>query len=68
MKATLKFTLPEEQNEFEIASNATKYYSALWEIHYICRRVWKYEDNTASKDRIELAEEINNLISELSLE
>lgn len=31
-KATLTFTLPEEQNEFETATKAGDFHSALWEI------------------------------------
>jgi hypothetical protein len=32
MKATLTFDLPEEQEEFDLASNAGRYRTSLWEV------------------------------------
>lgn len=31
MKATLTFSLPEEQEEFNLATHASRYHSALWD-------------------------------------
>jgi hypothetical protein len=43
MKAILEFNLPEDQTEFNIASNATAYQAALHEImEKIFRRARKY--------------------------
>lgn len=44
MKATLEFNLPEENEEFETASNAWKYKSVLWEMDNYLRNKLKYEE------------------------
>lgn len=44
MKSVLEFNLPEEREEFELAVNAGKYASALWEIQQELRTIWKYEE------------------------
>jgi len=44
MKAILKFDLPEENEEFEIASNGWKYKSILWEFDNHLRSKIKYTD------------------------
>jgi hypothetical protein len=41
-KATLEFNLPEEQSEFDITSNAGKYYSVLWDLDQYLRNCVKY--------------------------
>jgi len=41
-KATLTFDLPEEQSEFDIANNAGKYYSILWDLDQYLRNFIKY--------------------------
>ncbi len=43
MKATLEFSLPEEQNEFDTVSKAGAYESALWEIKELIRGAAKYD-------------------------
>jgi hypothetical protein len=44
MKAILKFNLPEEQEEFELASNAVKYSIVLSDIDNYLRSKIKYGD------------------------
>ena len=41
-KATLEYNLPEEQDEFELAANAGKYYSVLWDLDQYLRNKVKY--------------------------
>ena len=41
-KATLTFDLPEEQSEFDLANNASKYYSVLWDLDQYLRNFVKY--------------------------
>jgi hypothetical protein len=41
-KAILEFNLPEEQDEFELASNTGKYYSVLWDLDQYMRNKIKY--------------------------
>jgi hypothetical protein len=63
VKATLKFTLPDEQMEYALATKGSEYFSSLWEIAQVCRRVLKHEEVNAQ--RLLLAEEIERLIPEL---
>jgi len=44
MKATLEFDLPEEREEFDMASHAADYYSALCDIDNHLRSIVKYGD------------------------
>ena len=46
MKATLEFTLPEENEEYEIAANASKMYCALSDFKAYLRNKCKYEEGT----------------------
>jgi hypothetical protein len=43
-KGILEFTLPEEQPEFDLAVNAGKYHSALWEFSQRLRGLIKHSD------------------------
>jgi len=45
MKATLTFTLPEEDSEHRLAINGHKYYSILWEFDQWLRGEMKYQDH-----------------------
>lgn len=44
MKATLEFSLPEEQEDFDNAVRAPKLKSALWNIVQLLRSIDKYEE------------------------
>ena len=44
MKATIEFNLPEDQTEFDIATNANKYYSALFNFQQYLRNKLKHEE------------------------
>jgi hypothetical protein len=50
MKAILKFDLPEEQNEFEMASNAFKWYSVAWDMDQYLRSQTKYAPDSMSEE------------------
>jgi hypothetical protein len=41
-KATIQYNLPEEQSEFDLANNASKYYSVLWDLDQYLRNFVKY--------------------------
>jgi hypothetical protein len=45
MKAIIEFELPKDQEEYEMANNASKMYTALWDIRHLFRSTLKY--NTA---------------------
>jgi hypothetical protein len=44
MKATLEFNLPEDQIEFDFATQGGNMHAALWEISQELRKLWKYEE------------------------
>ena len=60
MKATLTFTLPDEQGDFDAALAGRKALSALWEIDQRLRSLLKHGQPTAEERR--LAEEIRAMI------
>ena len=44
MKATIEFNLPDDQAEFDFATQGSNMYSALWDISQELRKLWKYEE------------------------
>jgi hypothetical protein len=42
MKAIIEFQLPKDQQEYEMANNASKMYMALWDIKQLFRSTLKY--------------------------
>lgn len=44
MKALLKFNLPDDQHEFDLAVQSLNMYSALWDISQELRTITKYEE------------------------
>ena len=64
MKATIEFTLPEEQEEYEIYNNARNYYAQLWDIDQYCRSVVKYGVD-ANLSVSEVAEKVREMIRDL---
>ena len=46
MKATLKYTLPDEQEEFEKAVNGGKYAYIIWELDHFLRANTKYDSDS----------------------
>ena len=69
MKAILEFNLPEENIEFEMAVNASKMHSVLWQMDQWLRAQYKYmsdaEYNEAAYDAYEKSrEQLLNLMSE----
>jgi hypothetical protein len=69
MKAILEFNLPEENIEFEMAVNASKMHSVLWQMDQWLRAQYKYmsdaEYNEAAYDAYEKSrQQLLNLMSE----
>jgi len=58
--ATLRFTLPDEQGEYDAARLGSKALLTLWEIDQWCRSVMKHGDPTPEERK--LAEEIRGMI------
>ena len=49
MKATLEFCLPEEADEFQMASKAEDYYLVIWDTLQEIRKWLKYDENIDPK-------------------
>jgi hypothetical protein len=60
MKATLSFTLPDEQAEFDAARLGRQALSCLWDIDQRCRSLLKHGEPAAEEAR--LANEIRAMI------
>jgi len=60
MQAILKFTLPDDQAEYDAARLGRSALLALWEIDQHCRSLLKHGEPTPGER--ELAEEIRRLI------
>ena len=58
--ATLRYKLPEEQADFDAATNGRRAISALWDIDQACRSLLKHGEPT--KEQAELAERIREMI------
>jgi hypothetical protein len=54
MEATLKFNLPEEQNDFDIACKAMSWALVVWDMDQKLRNWIKYgdEDGVYTRDRV----------------
>ena len=50
MKAILKFNLPEESHEFDMATQGSAMHSVLWDMDQWLRRQTKYAPDDMSED------------------
>ncbi len=60
MKAILEFNLPEDNQEFELATKALKMYSTLWDFDLWLRSEIKYKDKELDEVRDKLRELMND--------
>lgn len=60
MKASLHFTLPDDQGEFDAAIHGRRALSVLWDVDQRLRSLLKHGDPTDEEAR--LAEEIRDMI------
>jgi len=58
MKAILEFELPEDEQEYEMANNASKMYMALWDIRQLFRSKLKYNSDGLNDEQLEQWEEM----------
>lgn len=63
MKAILKFSLPEEQEDFDLAVHGSKWMSACWDIDQHLRNKLKYEQ--LSEDTYKALEETREKFREI---
>ena len=69
MEAILKFNLPEDHIEFEMAVNGSKMHSVLWEMDQWLRAQYKYmSDDDYSKDKYETFEKCRDQLREIMFE
>lgn len=50
MKAILEFNLPDDREEYELANNASKWYSICWDIKQEIRKNLKYNDKLSEAE------------------
>lgn len=62
MKATLKFNLPEEKSEFDIAVNSMGWALAIWDLDNFLRENIKYKE--AGKDYEDIREKLHNILDD----
>ena len=72
MKAILEFNLPEEQEQFEEASNGWKWSHAMWQLDQFLRTKVKYASDDAHEEAInafqEAREQLHRILNEQNLE
>ena len=66
MKATLTYTLPDEQAAYDAARLGSEALATLWEIDQHCRSLLKYGEPTSEEQA--LAEQIRGMIPSEMLE
>ena len=65
MKATLEFNLPDDQEDFNHATNGFKYYLSLVEMDEWLRSEYKYNDK---EEMYEVREKLRQIIFENNVE
>jgi len=65
MKATIEFRLPEEQNEFQLAINASNWYCIVWDFDQILRNLIKYNSPKYSEEILTALEDMRNELHKL---
>ncbi len=69
MEAILKFNLPEDHVEFQLAVNAAKMYSVLWDMDQWLRSQYKYmPDSEYSQDKYDTFEKCRDHLREIMFE
>jgi len=61
MKATLEYNLPDDQEDFNYATNGFNYYHALYEFDQWLRSEYKYN---GKEDMYEVREKLREIISD----
>lgn len=65
MKAILEFNLPEDQQDFELATKGLKFWSVLWDLDQSLRAKTKYAPDSLPQDKYDAYQEIRNELREL---
>ena len=67
-KAILEFNLPDDQQEFDLATSGLKFWSVLWELDQDLRAKTKYAPDDLPQDKYDAYEEIRDKLHELMSE
>jgi hypothetical protein len=65
MKAILEFNLPEDQQDFDLATKGLKFWSVLWELDQSLRAKTKYASDDLPQDKYDAYQEIRDELREL---
>lgn len=68
MEAIIKFNLPEDEEDFQVAVNGKKMYSVLWEMDQWLRSNIKYAPDSMSEDTYNAYQKCREQLSELMYE
>ena len=69
MKATLEFNLPEDNDDFKLATKGKDWWNVCWEMDQWLRAQYKYmPDNEYSADKYETYEKCREQLRELMFE
>ena len=65
MKAILEFNLPEDDQDFNMAVNAMKFWSVLYELDQNLRAKTKYAPDDLPQDKYDAYQEVRELLHQL---
>ena len=65
MKAILEFNLPDDQQDFELASNAMKFWTVLYDLDQDLRSKTKYASDDLPQDKYDAYQEVRDMLYEL---
>jgi hypothetical protein len=68
MKAILEFNLPEDDQEFTLATNGLNFWSVLWELDQDLRAKTKYAPDGLPPDKYDAYQEVRDKLFELMSE
>jgi hypothetical protein len=65
MKAILEFNLPDDQQDFNMAVNAMKFWNVLYELDQDLRSKTKYAPDDLPQDKYDAYQEVRDMLYEL---
>lgn len=68
MKAILEFNLPDDDQEYDLANNAMRFWNVLWELDQELRANTKYAPDDMTDDDYDAYQKIRDKLHELMSE
>jgi hypothetical protein len=65
MKAILEFNLPDDQQDFDLATKGMKFWSVLYDLDQYLRTKTKYAPDSLPQDKYDAYQEIRDELREL---